>query len=153
MRAVIEYWFGASTDAAEAVADRDRLWWKADPAIDDDVRARFANCVEQAGRHELDDWAATAIRRQELILFTDQFPPHISRGTSGALSFTPTPGAPAHPRGARPVGPVRGQRWQRPHHRLVRQDPPGGRRCPPVVGTEGVAVTFDAGPPPDVGER
>ncbi|MEO8159081.1 MAG: DUF924 family protein [Betaproteobacteria bacterium] len=96
MRAVIEYWFGASTDAAEAVADRDRLWWKADPAIDDDVRARFANCVEQAGRHELDDWAATAHGLLALILLTDQFPRNIFRGTTRAFSFDPIARAHCH---------------------------------------------------------
>jgi uncharacterized protein (DUF924 family) len=89
LQAVIEYWFGASTDAAVVAADRDRLWWKADPAIDNDVRACFADSVEQAGRHELDDWAATAPGLLALILLTDQFPRNIFRGTARAFSFDP----------------------------------------------------------------
>lgn len=88
-QAVIEYWFGSSADAAVAAADKDRLWWKADAAIDNDVRARFADCVEQAGRHELDDWAATAPGLLALILLTDQFPRNIFRGTARAFFFDP----------------------------------------------------------------
>jgi uncharacterized protein (DUF924 family) len=88
-RAVTEYWFGTSADATAAAAEKDRLWWKADPAIDKDVRAHFADCVEQAGRHELDDWAATASGLLALILLTDQFPRNIFRGTARAFFFDP----------------------------------------------------------------
>jgi uncharacterized protein (DUF924 family) len=84
---ILDYWFGSSADASEISKEKRRLWWDADPAIDADIRTRFADLVEAAGRGELSDWAETPRGLLALILLTDQFPRNVFRKTPFAFAF------------------------------------------------------------------
>lgn len=84
---ILDYWFGSSADASEISKEKRRLWWDADPAIDADIRARFADLVQVAGRNELADWAETPRGLLALILLLDQFPRNIFRNTPLAFAF------------------------------------------------------------------
>ena len=84
---ILDYWFGSSADASEISKEKRRLWWDADPAIDADIRARFVDFVEAAGRNELAEWAETPRGLLALILLTDQFPRNIFRNTPLAFAF------------------------------------------------------------------
>lgn len=87
-QAVLDCWFGADPDEDVVVREKGGMWWKSDPAVDHDLRARFAGLVEMAGRNEL-DWASTPRGLLALILLTDQFPRNIHRGTPRAFFFDP----------------------------------------------------------------
>lgn len=84
---ILEYWFGPSADAGEISKEKRRLWWDADPAIDAQIRTRFGDLVEAAGRGDLADWAETPRGLLALILLTDQFPRNIHRRTPLAFAF------------------------------------------------------------------
>ncbi|HWQ37597.1 MAG TPA: DUF924 family protein [Burkholderiales bacterium] len=86
---ILRFWFGSNADDAAAAAEKSRLWWSKDSAVDAQIRERFQDLVEAAGRGELTHWAATAHGRLALILLTDQFPRNIYRGTPRAFAFDP----------------------------------------------------------------
>ena len=86
---VLDYWFGSDPDDAVVAKEKSRMWWKSDPAVDDDLRARFTGLVETAGRDELAEWASTPQGLLALIILTDQFPRNIHRNTPRAFLFDP----------------------------------------------------------------
>lgn len=87
------YWFGPAADTAEdtdIVARQSALWWKKQPAVDAEIRHRFAALVGGAAVGELDGWlrAPGAPRGcLALILLTDQFPRNIWRRQAAAFAF------------------------------------------------------------------
>lgn len=87
--AVLDYWFGA--DRADALRNpaRARLWWRKDPIIDADIRARFELLVIEALAGERDDWAQTPAGLLALVILTDQFTRNIYRGTPQAFAGDP----------------------------------------------------------------
>jgi uncharacterized protein (DUF924 family) len=84
---ILEYWFGSNPDDAAVAREKADLWWKADPATDQEIRDRFGDLVEAAGRGELSGWAETPRGLLALILLTDQFPRNIFRKTPKAFAF------------------------------------------------------------------
>ncbi len=85
--AILDYWFGPlADDAATAQAQR-RLWWSKDPAVDAEIRMRFAPLLQASafGRH--DNWAAEPRGRLALILLFDQFPRNMHRGSPRAFAY------------------------------------------------------------------
>lgn len=86
---ILAYWFGSNADAAITAAEKQKLWWGADPAIDAEIRTRFGGLVEAAGRNELSEWAQTPRGLLALILLTDQFPRNMFRKTPRAFAFDP----------------------------------------------------------------
>ena len=84
---ILYFWFGAHAgDAMTATAQR-RLWWAKDPAIDAEIRSRFAPLVQAAAFGKHDDWAATPRGRLALILLFDQFPRNMHRGSPRAFAY------------------------------------------------------------------
>jgi len=81
------FWFGSAADDAVIAARQSRLWWRKDPAIDADIRRRFAPWLARAAAHELDAWLGSPRGRLALILLTDQFPRNIHRNTARAFDF------------------------------------------------------------------
>ncbi len=86
---VLDYWFG--TDRADALRNpaRARLWWRKDPIIDADIRARFEPLVIAALAGERDDWARTPAGLLALVILTDQFTRNIYRDTPQAFAGDP----------------------------------------------------------------
>jgi uncharacterized protein (DUF924 family) len=84
---VLHFWFGSNADEAAVVAEKSRLWWSKDAAVDAECRARFLHLVEAAGQGKLDHWASSARGRLALILISDQLPRNIFRGTARAFAF------------------------------------------------------------------
>jgi uncharacterized protein (DUF924 family) len=84
---ILAYWFGENPDAAVTASANQALWWGADPAIDAQIRTRFGDYVEAAGRNELAEWAQTPRGLLALILLTDQFPRNMFRRTPRAFAF------------------------------------------------------------------
>jgi uncharacterized protein (DUF924 family) len=87
--AVLRFWFGSDPNDAVVAGEKGAMWWKSDPAVDDELRLRFAELVEMAGRDELAGWASTPQGLLALIILTDQFPRNIHRNTPRAFFFDP----------------------------------------------------------------
>lgn len=84
------FWFGpaADADAEAAIIERQSaLWWRKQPAVDAEIRARFAPLVGRAAGGELDAWLGGTRGRLALVLLTDQFPRNIWRGEAAAFAF------------------------------------------------------------------
>ena len=80
---VLAVWFGPPD---EAPAARQRRWFVADPAFDDELRRRFVDVIGAAGRGELSDWQATARGSLALVIVLDQLSRNVFRGTALAFS-------------------------------------------------------------------
>ena len=81
------FWFGTSPQDAEVIASQSALWWQKQPAVDTEIRKRFAPLVERAATGELDSWLGELRGRLALILLTDQFPRNIWREQAAAFAF------------------------------------------------------------------
>jgi uncharacterized protein (DUF924 family) len=88
-QAILDYWFGANADDGAVAKEKGALWWKSDPAVDEELRRIFADGVESAGRNELDEWASTPRGLLALILLSDQLTRNIHRNTPRAFAFDP----------------------------------------------------------------
>lgn len=80
------FWFGELDEAGMAAAERNRLWFGADPRVDADCRRRFGRLVEGALAGELNEWGARDDGLVALILLLDQFTRNIFRGTPRAFT-------------------------------------------------------------------
>ena len=81
------FWFGTSPQDAEVIASQSALWWQKQPAVDTEIRKRFAPLVERAATGELDSWLGELRGRLAPILLTDQFPRNIWREQAAAFAF------------------------------------------------------------------
>lgn len=78
--AVLAFWFDEIEPAQ---------WWRADPAFDAQVRARFGELHRAAVQGELDAWRASARGRLAEVIVLDQFSRNLHRGS--ALAFAADP--------------------------------------------------------------
>jgi uncharacterized protein (DUF924 family) len=81
---ILHFWFGAPATDADSLSRNLRRWFRADPAVDDQIRQRFGPLIEPALRGDLDDWATKPHSRRALILLLDQFTRNLGRGTAAA---------------------------------------------------------------------
>lgn len=85
-REVLEFWFdGADQDAAAAQRQMPR-WFRTDPALDQQITARFGATVDAARAGALDHWVATPDGWLALIIVLDQFSRNMHRGTPQAFA-------------------------------------------------------------------
>lgn len=89
IESICDYWFGSNPDDVAVAKEKGNLWWSKNPAVDSEIRERFGNLVEAAGRNELSDLAATPRGLLALILLTDQFPRNICRASPRAFASDP----------------------------------------------------------------
>jgi len=76
------------------------LWWKADPVFDQQIRARFLTCLQQAAQGELFGWRQDAKGRLAEIIVLDQFSRNVYRNaivgrdsTAEEIEFLKQPGS------------------------------------------------------------
>ena len=82
---VLSFWFEDATLSPEALRRRNAIWFRADPAFDDECAARFTALLDDAARGRLDDWTATPRGRLALVILLDQMPRNIHRGSPAAF--------------------------------------------------------------------
>ncbi|WP_440996542.1 DUF924 family protein [Arhodomonas sp. SL1] len=88
-RAILDYWFGVDAERrsdGEIAAERASLWFRADPALDDDIDTRFRESVASAREGALEHWADAPRGRLALILLLDQFPRNLYRANPEAYA-------------------------------------------------------------------
>lgn len=81
---LLHLWFGGWSDD-EPLAEDDRcmsLWWRADPAVDIELRSRFEKAHLEQARDAVDGWDADAGNAVARVLLLDQIPRNIYRGTA-----------------------------------------------------------------------
>ncbi len=74
---ILQFWFEELAPAQ---------WWRADPALDDTIRHRFAAVHAAALAAELAHWRDTAPGRLAEILVLDQFSRNLYRGSAAAFA-------------------------------------------------------------------
>lgn len=74
---VLDFWFADGMQ---------RRWFRATPALDAEVRARFAGLWREAAAGRLDYWAQDADGALALVIVLDQFPLNMFRGEARAFS-------------------------------------------------------------------
>jgi uncharacterized protein (DUF924 family)/glutathione S-transferase len=86
---VLEFWFGAPATTETEMMTKAQRWFAGGKAMDDEVKARFADTVEAAVSGKLDAWTATTRGRLALILVLDQLTRHALRGKAWAFAGDP----------------------------------------------------------------
>ncbi|MFC4729068.1 DUF924 family protein [Coralloluteibacterium thermophilus] len=88
--AVLAFWFDRPLPADRPVPGEaiDR-WFRADPALDAQIEARFGVLVTEALHGAHDDWCASADGWLALLIVLDQFPRNLYRGDARAFAGDP----------------------------------------------------------------
>lgn len=86
IESVLSFWFEQKELTAPQIDGRMDIWFGEDPVFDEEIRARFANEIEQALEGQLDHWAKSPHGRLALILVLDQFRRNVYRGTADAYA-------------------------------------------------------------------
>lgn len=77
---ILQFWFEELTPAQ---------WWKADPALDAQINARFRDVHQQAANGECHAWRDTPHGRLAEIIVLDQFSRNLFRGSPAAFAQDP----------------------------------------------------------------
>ena len=74
---IIDFWF------SDQVKDQ---WFASTPALDQEIKDRYAAVWKAAAQHDLDDWCVTPLGSLALVIVLDQFPLNMFRNQP--LSFS-----------------------------------------------------------------
>lgn len=85
---ILQFWFGPSSDDAEVVAQKGKLWFMQDAAIDAAIKQAFGDHLARAGAGAYDHWADEAETRLALIILLDQFSRNIFRKSAQAYALS-----------------------------------------------------------------
>ena len=85
---ILHYWFGELEDGW-TTSDRNKLWFGALPADDQDMREKFGDTVARALDGELEEWRQTDSGLTAYLLLLDQMTRAIYRGTAKAFAGDP----------------------------------------------------------------
>lgn len=71
-KAILEYWLGDLEHTPEYFQARMRRWFMGGRAVDEEIRGRFLNQVELAGKNGLEDWKSSPREALALVILLDQ---------------------------------------------------------------------------------
>jgi uncharacterized protein (DUF924 family) len=74
---ILDFWFSEANRGA---------WFRATPAQDDEIRARFETTWQRAARGEFDHWTTTADGALALVILFDQLPLNMFRNLPEAFA-------------------------------------------------------------------
>jgi len=77
---VLSYWFGDYDSPDYPVEDNEK-YWKKNPDIDAEIKAKFSGLLEASARGELADWVDTPRGALAHIILIDQMARNMHRGT------------------------------------------------------------------------
>lgn len=83
---ILSFWFGEPRHEQQYYDERRKLWFTADPQIDQAIKDRFLDDYERAAAQELQQWTTTPRSALALLLLYDQFPRNMFRGTPQAFA-------------------------------------------------------------------
>ncbi len=82
---VLDFWFADAADGREALARRNRVWFRGGAPFDGECTRHFAATLEAAKSGELEHWKESPHGRLALIILLDQLSRNIYRGTPAAF--------------------------------------------------------------------
>ncbi len=83
---ILAFWFKEQELTAPQIDRRMDIWFGQDPVFDQEVKASFADVVQEASEGRLNHWAHQPHGRLALILLLDQFRRNIHRNTAAAFT-------------------------------------------------------------------
>lgn len=83
---ILDFWFGASLEGAEALKQQSTRWFSGGSVLDREVNQRFGDWVKPVAALPADAFAGPAITLAG-VLVLDQFPRHLFRGEAQAFAF------------------------------------------------------------------
>jgi uncharacterized protein (DUF924 family) len=83
---IIGFWHGPALENPETASDRRDWWYRGGAPVDDEIRARFGDLVEEARGGGLSEWRETSEGVLALVLLLDQFTRNLYRNTIDAYS-------------------------------------------------------------------
>jgi uncharacterized protein (DUF924 family) len=86
MQDILHFWFGEEAYSAESYAERRKLWFGKNPAIDQEIRDRFLELYHQASAGVLQGWAESPQGCVALVVLLDQFPRNMFRDQPQAFA-------------------------------------------------------------------
>lgn len=72
---ILTYWFGPR----DAPVDNSEIWWKKNPEVDAEIKARFGAALEASARGDLHDWRKDKAGRLAHIILVDQMSRNMHR--------------------------------------------------------------------------
>ncbi len=81
---VLAFWFADAASDPQALARRNRVWFKGHASFDRECSERFAATLAAAAEGALDHWKDSPRGRMALIVLLDQLSRNIHRGTRAA---------------------------------------------------------------------
>ncbi len=82
---VLDFWFADAANGPEALARRNRVWFRGGAPFDGECTAHFTATLEAAMSGELEHWKESPHGRLALIILLDQLSRNIYRGTAAAF--------------------------------------------------------------------
>ena len=82
---VLDFWFADAANGPEALARRNRVWFRGGAPFDGECAAHFTATLEAAKCGELEHWKESPHGRLALIILLDQLSRNIYRGTAAAF--------------------------------------------------------------------
>ena len=86
-QSLLGFWFGHAELDAEAIDERNRVWFRSDAAFDRQCRDKFATLLAAAASGELDHWKDSPRGRLAFIVLLDQLSRNIHRGSAAAYRY------------------------------------------------------------------
>ena len=83
---ILSFWFGETKDGI-TVENRGALWYGSSAETDANIRARYADRLQQADTGELNRWKDSPRGRLALVILFDQFSRNIYRKSAQAFAF------------------------------------------------------------------
>lgn len=83
---ILGFWFGPAPGDPAAIALKQPLWWRSDPALDDELRERFLDAWTAAARGDLDAWESEPRGALALVILLDQLSRNLRRGRPEAFA-------------------------------------------------------------------
>ena len=83
---ILDFWFGALPSDEVFHQEKAELWFRKDPATDEEIRVRFGALVEEALAGGLATWCEDPRGTLALVLLLDQFTRNIYRDTPRAFA-------------------------------------------------------------------
>lgn len=88
-RDVLDFWLGQHDPTSFADDQWTSRWWKKDPALDEEIRGRFASTYEAIVTGKLDTWLDQPLDRVAYIIVLDQFARNMFRDTAKMYTADP----------------------------------------------------------------
>lgn len=84
---IVNFWLGDAPGSAEALEQRKRMWFRADPELDVEIELRFGGILARQAAGVSEKWKVSPRGRLGLIILFDQFPRNIHRGSAKAFAL------------------------------------------------------------------